>query len=834
MIPDLAGLERRIAAFVEHGDPQPVLAPEAVVEARRVWQGDNPSVEVVHAVAQLHWCRYIAVAAEDDLEISAKLFGLLLPTHPELVPDEACRILARSADRWAEHAFALLDAVDRTSDPGALTQVIDLLHWSITCTPTDHPDVPGRLSNLGVALRIRFERDGRPEDLDQAVKAGLAAVAVDAAVHRDRGGHLYNAAGHLNLRFRRGGSLVDLDQAIGLFEQAVTATRPGQDAHFMMVSDLGRALAARCAAVGPVAEVGTAIRLWLDRGGVLTDLERAVLLLRHLVSITPTAANELAELGLALALRSSWTGADSDLDEAIGLLRRAEASTPRDDPDCGGRLARLAGALRLRFERTDAIEYLEEAATLLRAAMSVLPADHPDRVVSQADLGVCLYSRFTRTGALPDLHEAITHLRETAGGPNPVPEHLSALGVALQARYERTGEPDDLAQSVEVLRRAGAALPSGHPDRAIVETNLAVTLLARWQHSGTRADVDQAIRLLERAEAGLPRDSPLRQRVVSNLGVALRLRFEQTGMAADLDRAIAAGAEFPSADPAQLANLAVALIKRFGRDDTPDDLDLGIAMLTDAVAATPEDHAKLCGRQSMLGLATWERYMRSGQPEDLRRAMELLEPAVAGTPSDHPDRARALSNLATVLANGSDDDGAHGYRERAMALWREATRVSSAPSKTRLTAAEAWAEVLVSAGQWGRALEGYAVAVHLLATSVWNAADRSGRERQIAYWAYLGGDAAACAAAADRPGRAVELFEQGRALLWSKLAGRNDMTALRAVAKPLAEQLVVLRSQLDLNDGLAEWPGIWSRNCSITCARLPPAPGRADSQPPTG
>ncbi|MEV4693553.1 tetratricopeptide repeat protein [Micromonospora echinospora] len=799
MIPDLTDLERRVAAFVKHGDPQPVLAPEAVAEARSVWQGDNSPVEVVHTVALLHWCRYLAAAADDDLEISGRLFGLLLSTRPELVPDEVYRILARSADRSAEQAAALLGAVDRTYDADALTQVIELLRWSITCTPTDHPDIAGRLSNLSVALRIRFDRDGRPADLDQAVEVGLAAVAVGAADHRDRGRHLYNAGGHLHLRFLRGGALIDLDQAIGLFEQAITGTRPGQDAHFMMVDHLGRALTARCTAAGPLAEVSAAIRLWLDRGGILMDLERAILLLRHLVSITPSAANELADLGYALVLRSSWTGADRDLDEAIGLLRRAEAGTPPDDPDYGGRLARLAGALRLRFEHTDALEYLEEAASMLRAALIVLPADHPDRVFSQAYLGICLHSRFSRTGALQDLDEAITHLRDTARGHDADPEHLSALGAALHTRFDRTGDPEDQIQSIEVLRRAVTGFPTGHPRRAAVEANLAATLLGRWQQSGTQADVDQAIDLLERAEAGLPKDAPIRQQVMSNLGVALRLRFERTGVATDLDKAITAGTEFPSADPARLVNVAVALVLRFGRDGTPRDLDLGIAMLTDAVASTPENHPELCSRQSMLGSAMRERYKRDGQPEDLRRAIELLEPAVVATPSDHPDRARVLSNLAGALADRSESDGVHGYREQAVALWREATRLSSAPSMSRLTAAEAWAEVLVSVEQWGRALEGYAVAVDLLATSVWNAADQPGREQQIAYWAYLGGDAAACAAAADRPGQAIEMFEQGRALLWSQVSGRDDMTALRAVAMPLVERLVALRSQLDLN-----------------------------------
>ncbi len=82
--------------------------------------------------------------------------------------------------------------------------------------------------------------------------------------------------------------------------------------------------------------------------------------------------------------------------------------------------------------------------------------------------------------------------------------------------------------------------------------------------------------------------------------------------------------------------------------------------------------------------------------------------------------------------------------------------------------------------------------------TVWNAADRIGRERQIAYWAYLGGDSAACAVAAGRPGRAMELLEQGRGVLWSQtLNRRTDTTALVSTVKALADRLVAIRSELD-------------------------------------
>ncbi len=572
MHPELTELTNRIAAFAEHGDPQPVLDPEAVLLARRIWtgaSGDEPPVEVVHVVAQLHWCRVLALPAgqrEEDIELSARLFGLLLPTHPELVPDKMRRMLARSADQWAEQAAALLGAIDNTDDPAALTRVIDLLRWSVTCSPIDHPDLPGRLSNLGVALRIRFDRDGRPAALDQAVKAGLAAVAVGAADHRDRGGHLYNAGGHLHLRFRHGAAIADLDQAVSLLEQAVHATRPDQAAHFEMVDELGRALAARCEASRPAAELGSAIRLWLDRGGGVLDWQRAVVLLRHLLSFEPATADRLTDLGHALTVGSTWTGSDTDLDEAIDLLRRAAADTPAAETDHGGRLARLASALRLRFERTGAAEHLEEAAALLRRALTALPTHHPDRDVAQAEIGVVLYQRFSRTGALPDLDEAITHLRDVA--------QFNVLGIALRARFERTGKPADQAESVDVLRRAVAALPAEHPERAFAEANLATTLLERWQRSGTQADIDQVIGLLQQAAAALPKPSPQHRQVMSNLGVALRLRYERTGVAADLDRAISAAMANSSPNSGQLSNLAVALIARFRRDSTSRDLDL--------------------------------------------------------------------------------------------------------------------------------------------------------------------------------------------------------------------------------------------------------------------
>ena len=50
-------------------------------------------------------------------------------------------------------------------------------------TPAGHPNLAGRLSNLGNALVRRFERTGDTADLDAAIDAGRQAVAASPAGH---------------------------------------------------------------------------------------------------------------------------------------------------------------------------------------------------------------------------------------------------------------------------------------------------------------------------------------------------------------------------------------------------------------------------------------------------------------------------------------------------------------------------------------------------------------------------------------------------------------------------------------------------------------------------
>ena len=72
------------------------------------------------------------------------------------------------------------------------------------------------------------------------------------------------------------------------------------------------------------------------------------------------------------------------------------------------------------------------------------------------------------------------------------------------------------------------------------------------------------------------------------------------------------------------------------------------------------------------------------------------------------------------------------------------------------------------------------------------------REEQLAQWAGLAADAAACAVLDGRPELAVGLLEQGRSVLWTQALNlRSDLARLADKAPGLAERLNSVRDVLD-------------------------------------
>ncbi|WP_424891648.1 CHAT domain-containing protein [Streptomyces sp. XH2] len=156
----------------------------------------------------------------------------------------------------------------------------------------------------------------------------------------------------------------------------------------------------------------------------------------------------------------------------------------------------------------------------------------------------------------------------------------------------------------------------------------------------------------------------------------------------------------------------------------------------------------------------------SHDPADLDETVLTVGRAAESTPQGHPDHAMFLHNLGIALmtrhfasADEKDDEGSNPPDpERALSALRRAARLTTAQTAVRLRSARNWADLAMRLPR----------------------PDRAGAlERR-------------------RPEDAVELLEQGRAVLWGHvMRRRSDLTALRAADPALSERLEQLRRALD-------------------------------------
>ena len=105
----LAALNGRLVAFHRDGDKRAVRDPEAVREAQAlldVVRNSPVDGAVQMAVGHLYWARFASArrttaSADGDRRSALAHFSAVQEDHPEVIPDEACAVLDRIADRKA-------------------------------------------------------------------------------------------------------------------------------------------------------------------------------------------------------------------------------------------------------------------------------------------------------------------------------------------------------------------------------------------------------------------------------------------------------------------------------------------------------------------------------------------------------------------------------------------------------------------------------------------------------------------------------------------------------------------------------------------------------------
>ncbi|KAG9023392.1 hypothetical protein FRB95_013177 [Tulasnella sp. JGI-2019a] len=91
--------------------------------------------------------------------------------------------------------------------------------WSM-----DHPIRPSSLSNLGNALRTRFNHLGDMADLDKSIRHYRGALSLHPKDHIDRPDCLNNLSSALELRFNQRGDNIDFEERIRLSQEVLSLT----------------------------------------------------------------------------------------------------------------------------------------------------------------------------------------------------------------------------------------------------------------------------------------------------------------------------------------------------------------------------------------------------------------------------------------------------------------------------------------------------------------------------------------------------------------------------------------------------------------------------------
>ncbi|MDV7223605.1 hypothetical protein R5A26_47600, partial [Streptomyces prunicolor] len=443
-------------------------------------------------------------------------------------------------------------------------------------------------------------------------------------------------------------------------------------------------------------QIGAAVLCeWADQHediGVVEEAERAVRVALVLaggeVSRRADALDTLADV-----LRCGYllSGDPGVLEEAI--LHAAEAASLRVGPpgDRAGRIGKLGVLLLFRHEETGEPADLDADIDLQRSALALVGDDHPDARIHFNNLSIALAARTRLHGGdgVDDLDDAIAAGRAAVRGDGPAHQRvlrLSNLGGALYARYTRDGRLADLDEDIDLQREALRLVPTGHPERPGLLSNLATALTERHEALGVRDDLSEALTYLEEAMATGP--APRRVATIAGAhGLALHARYSITGDQDTLERALAslrtaveATAPTDPHLPFQLANLAVSL--REASTHRAAAAAEAVDAARGALTVLDEGRTATAVRGSLLlALAA-----RSGDG-DLDEAVTLAHRVVADTPPDDPDLSRSLANLAYVLNLRHQSTDAGDDLAGALDALRAAARTGTGPADVRLHAA---------------------------------------------------------------------------------------------------------------------------------------------------
>ena len=556
----------------------------------------------------------------------------------------------------------------------------------------------------------------------------------------------------------------------------------------------------------------------------LEDLEHAIKYLRYILTLPLPALGDLDTLEVAGDLITllgrrvqvgAMTGVQSAVaEEMVRILQMAVATDPSSQhvetiAESAGRI--LIVILRQCEQRSESEHILE----LFEEMEKVCPAQRSPEFCVHHGVARSMYTQQTmeydhskRTVA--QFNKALTHL------PPEHPLHPIAHQSIAVTLYERSRVDEDVTPLEEAIHHARAALdacPPDHPMRLMCLMLLSRSLKRRYMFSGHAMFLREAEAYSQEA---LSHEFPehlreLQEKIEgSNVFVFGSRGGDSLGVLSEqirLQREQLARTPMSHSDRLDaLHDLARACAAKFQHTGATKDLEEEIHYHSLALAASsPDCHVR---RVSLIGLgkAFQNRFLLDKDDERdvryLEQSIKSCRDALEVCPRGQASRSEPLRSLAISLFLHSHLFGEAGFEE-SMSLFQSALDDEYTHPHARFVIAGQWA-TCAHLCQHSLTAPAYEKAMLLMQGSL-----TVGPTLEVQHWLLkerLGGNVLAIpleyASYHIEMGsleQAVEILEQGRALLWSEMRGlRTPINHLRASKHAmLAERFVAISNELE-------------------------------------
>ncbi|RSL57487.1 hypothetical protein CEP54_008279 [Fusarium duplospermum] len=594
-----------------------------------------------------------SLAAEGDRQLHLEILNILgcaLRSHFELTRDPS------SLQKAIERNRELLDLLD----PGKHPEDGDMGTQERAVT----------LSNLGACFQIKFEGDGLPETLREAINVQQQAVDLLPKTDSSRPVSLAGLAESYRRLYDMLGKVEDIDVAVQLGKEALTLPELDElcPVEFpLMLTNLGLALIRRYELLGSVGDLEESVRY-------SKSAEEAS---RDQPTVHPLCCSNCS---YCMITKFYHSGAVEDINEAAAMSKKTL------DLALGNQ--RLLPVIQNNFCRSTVEQLhlglpteanLHEILAFTNEMVTSVPPGHTNRALVLNCLAVVRTEVFEQTGSTDDLELMVQSLEDAVSESmlsNDITQaiHLRDLAEGLITRFEWVGNQKDLDRSLEAAKRSMEQMPKTHPQYLLHLITYGRALMERATHTSSADDFNAAIAALEQAGQCLPEKHPKKATCLNNLATALGLRSLQIGTTDDLNAAVqsamsatkAFSGDFPD-KAICLTNLGQILTQRFSRIGWDDDIDIAVEAHAKALEVTAMSHWRYINILENLSSALLMRFEKRHNTEDLEKAVEHSRKTLELCPERRPDRARYLSSACSALLELAKFKGASKIEQSPVA-----------------------------------------------------------------------------------------------------------------------------------------------------------------------